>query len=355
VTVDLRTSYMGLELRSPLVASPSPLTGELDSLRRLEAAGVGAVVLPSLFEEQLTHDQLELDRLLETTSDHTGEALSYFPDLQDYNTGPWTYLDHITQAKRALSVPVIASLNGITPGGWVGHAKRMRDAGADALELNLYTVATDPRVGAAELEARYLDLVGDVRAAVEIPLAVKLSPFFTALANFAVRVDEAGADGLVLFNRFYQPDLDLDSRDVVPRLVLSSSDELRLPLRWIAILFGRVGTSLAATTGVHTGLDAAKVLLAGANVAMMTSALLRHGPEHLQTVEAELRAVMAEHDLDSVAQLRGSMSHGAMPDPAGFERANYMRTLMSWSSRAEVSPGQAAGDEPAPPAGRSTP
>jgi dihydroorotate dehydrogenase (fumarate) len=192
MTVDLRTSYLGLELRSPLVASPSPLTGELDGLLRLEAAGVGAVVLPSLFEEQLTHDQLELDRLLETTADHTGEATSYFPDLGDYNTGPWSYLDHISQAKRALSVPVIASLNGITPGGWVGHAKRMRDAGADALELNLYTVATDPQVGAAELEARYLELVAEVRSAVSIPLAVKLSPFFTALANFAVRVDEAG-------------------------------------------------------------------------------------------------------------------------------------------------------------------
>jgi dihydroorotate dehydrogenase (fumarate) len=346
VTVDLRTSYLGLELRSPLVASPSPLTGELDGLKRLEAAGVGAVVLPSLFEEQITHDQLELDRLLETTSDHTGEALSYFPDLEDYNTGPWSYLDHLEQAKRALSVPVIASLNGITPGGWVGHAKRMRDAGADALELNLYSVATDPRVGAAELEARYLDLVADVRAAVSIPLAVKLSPFFTALANFAVRAEEAGADGLVLFNRFYQPDLDLDSGGVVPRLVLSTSDELRLPLRWIAILFGRVGTSLAATTGVHTGLDAAKVLLAGANVAMMTSALLRNGPEHLAVVERELRAVMADHDHDSVAQLRGSMSRVHMPDPAGFERANYVRTLMSWSSRAPVSPGQATTDEP---------
>jgi dihydroorotate dehydrogenase (fumarate) len=347
VTVDLRTSYLGLELRSPLVASASPLTGELDGLKRLDAAGVGAVVLPSLFEEQLTHDQLELDRLLETTADHVGEAQSYFPDLEDYNTGPWTYLDHIEQAKRALSVPVIASLNGITPGGWVGHAKRMRDAGADALELNLYTVATDPHIGAAELEARYLDLIADVRAAVSIPLAVKLSPFFTALANFAVRVEEAGADGLVLFNRFYQPDLDIDTLDVVPRLVLSSSEELRLPLRWIAILFGRVQISLAATTGVHTGLDAAKVLLAGADVAMMTSALLRHGPEHLRTVEDELRAVMAERDYDSVAQLQGSMSHDAMPDPAGFERANYVKTLMSWSSRAEVSPGQATGDGPA--------
>jgi dihydroorotate dehydrogenase (fumarate) len=352
--VDLRTRYLGLELRSPLVASPSPLTGELEGLVRLEGAGVGAVVLPSLFEEQLTHDQLELDRLLETTADHTGEASSYFPDLGDYNTGPWSYLDHITQAKRALSVPVIASLNGITPGGWVGHAKRMRDAGADALELNLYTVATDPRVGAAELEARYLDLVADVRSAISIPLAVKLSPFFTALANFAVRVEEAGADGLVLFNRFYQPDLDLDSRDVVPRLVLSTSEELRLPLRWIAILFGRVGGSLAATTGVHTGLDAAKVLLAGADVAMMTSALLRHGPEHVQTVEEELRVVMAEHEHDSVAQLRGSMSRAAMADPAGFERANYVRTLMSWSSHAQVSPGQASTDpDPAPPADRT--
>ena len=345
---DLRTRYLGLELPSPLVASSSPLTGSLDGLRRLEAAGAGAVVLPSLFEEQLTHDQLELDRLLETTSDHTGEAQSYFPDLEDYNTGPWTYLDHISQAKQALSVPVIASLNGITPGGWVRHAKRMRDAGADALELNLYTVATDPRVGAAELEARHLDLVADVRSAVSIPLAVKLSPFYTALANFAVRVDEGGADGLVLFNRFYQPDLDLDSRDVVPRLVLSTSEELRLPLRWIAILFGRVQASLAATTGVHTGLDAAKVLVAGADVAMMTSALLRHGPDHVQRVEEELRAVMAERDYDSVAQLRGSMSRSAMADPAGFERANYMRTLMSWSSHAQVSPGQATSDDPVP-------
>jgi dihydroorotate dehydrogenase (fumarate) len=341
VTVDLRTNYPGLELRSPLVASPSRLTGELDGLKRLEAAGMGAVVLPSLFEEQITHDQLELDRLLETTSEHYGEATSYFPDLADYNTGPWSYLDHVEQAKRAVAVPVIASLNGVTPGGWVGHAKRIRDAGADAIELNLYTVATDPRVGAAELEARYLDLIGEVRAAVSIPLAVKLSPFFTALANFAVRVEEAGADGLVLFNRFYQPDLDIDTLDVVPRLVLSSSEELRLPLRWIAVLYGRVRASLAATTGVHTGLDAAKVLLAGADVAMMTSALLRNGPEHVRLVETELRAVLAERDYDSVAQLRGSMSRDAMPDPAGFERANYMRTLMSWSSHQQVSPGQA--------------
>jgi len=346
VTPDLRTRYLGLELRSPLVASASPLTGELDGLRRLQDAGAAAAVLPSLFEEQLTHDQVELDRLLETTSEHVGEAQSYFPELEDYNTGPFAYLQRIEQAKRAVAIPVIASLNGVTPGGWVRHAERMQDAGADALELNLYTVATDPRVGAAELEARYLELVAAVRAAVTVPLAVKLSPFFTALANMAVRIVEAGADGLVLFNRFYQPDLDLDSLDVVPRLVLSTSEELRLPLRWIAILRGQVRASLAATTGVHTGLDAAKVLLAGADVAMMTSALLRHGPGHVRTVERELTELLAERDHDSVAQLRGSMSRSSMPDPEGFERANYMRTLMSWSSRAQVSPGQAATADP---------
>jgi dihydroorotate dehydrogenase (fumarate) len=344
VTPDLRTSYLGLELRSPLVASASPLTGELDGLRRLQDAGAAAAVLPSLFEEQLTHDQIELDRLLETTSEHVGEAQSYFPELQDYNTGPWSYLERIEQAKRAVTIPVIASLNGVTPGGWVRHASRMQDAGADALELNIYSVATDPLVGAAELEARYLELVATVCAAVTVPLAVKLSPFFTALANLALRVVEAGADGLVLFNRFYQPDLDLDTLDVVPRLVLSTSEELRLPLRWIAILRGQVDGSLAATTGVHTGLDAAKVLLAGADVAMMTSALLRHGPGYVRTVERELVAILAERGYDSVGQLRGSMSRSAMPDPAGFERANYMRTLMSWSSHAQVSPGQAATD-----------
>jgi dihydroorotate dehydrogenase (fumarate) len=339
--VDLRSSYLGLGLRSPLVASASPLTGDTDQLRRLEDAGAAAAVLPSLFEEQLTHDQIELDRLLEQTSEHVGEALSYFPDLADYNTGPSSYLELIERAKRALAIPVIASLNGTTPGGWVRHARRMQDAGADAIELNLYAVATDPRVGAAELEARYLELVAAVRAAVTIPLAVKLSPFFTAMANMAVRVAEAGADGLVLFNRFYQPDLDIDALDVVPRLVLSTSDELRLPLRWIAILYGQVRASLAATSGVHTGLDAAKVLLAGADVAMMTSALLRHGPGHVAQVERELIAILTERDYASVAELRGSMSRRAMPDPAGFERANYARTLASWSSHTAPSPGQA--------------
>ena len=339
---DLRSRYLGLELRSPLVASASPLTGDPDDLRRLEDAGVAAAVLPSLFEEQLTHEQVELDRLLEQTSEHVGEAQSYFPDLDDYNTGPASYLELIRRAKRAVAIPVIASLNGTTPRGWVRHARRMQDAGADAIELNLYAVATDPTVVSAELEARYLEVVAEVRAAVTVPLAVKLSPFFTATANMAVRVVDAGADGLVLFNRFYQPDLDLDTLDVVPRLVLSTSEELRLPLRWIAILYGQVRASLAATTGVHTGQDAAKVLLAGADVAMMTSALLRHGPQHARTVERELVAILQEHGYASVAELRGSMSRRSMPDPAGFERANYARTLASWSSRHTVSPGQAA-------------
>ncbi len=330
---DLRTRYLGLELRSPLVASASPLTGTIDDLRRLQDAGAAAAVLPSLFEEQLTAEQVELDRLLEQTSEHVGEALSYFPDLDDYNTGPWSYLELISQAKRAVAIPVIASLNGTTPGGWVRHARRMQQAGADAIELNLYAIATDPAVGAAELEDRHLEVVAAVRAAITIPLAVKLSPSFTAVANMAVRVTAAGADGLVLFNRFYQPDLDLDTLEVTPRLVLSTSEELRLPLRWIAILYGHVNASLAATTGVHTGLDAAKVLLAGADVAMMTSALLRHGPQHVETVEQQLLAILDEHGYASVSELRGSMSRRSMPDPAGFERANYARTLASWPFR----------------------
>jgi dihydroorotate dehydrogenase (fumarate) len=340
--MDLATSYLGLRLRSPLVASASPLTGEPDSLRRLADAGAAAAVLPSVFEEQLTHDALELDALLESTADHYAEAHSYFPDYQAVNTQARAHLERVEAAKRAVTIPVIASLNGSTPGGWVRHARRMQDAGADALELNLYTVAADPAVGAAQLEARQLELVAAVRAAITIPLAVKLGPFYSALANFAVRVDAAGADGLVLFNRFYQPDLDLDELDVVPRLVLSTSDELRLPLRWMGILYGHVRASLAATTGVHTGLDAAKVLLAGADVAMMTSALLRAGPEQLAVIEGELVALLSERGYDSVAELRGSMSHRNLPDPAGFERANYMRTLSSWSSRHPVSPGQAA-------------
>ena len=338
---DLRTRYLGLELPNPLVASSSPLTGTLDGLRRLEAAGAGAVVLPSLFEEDLAEEMREVEGL-QATGAIGARVDAGRPTQAGYGAGPAAYLSLLEQAKAILQVPVIASLNGVSHTGWVRYAARLEQAGADALELNIYYVSSRPGLSSGEVEWHYLDVVRAVRQAAGIPLAVKLSPYFSSLVNMAGQLVEAGANGLVLFNRFYQPDLDIETLQVVPSLELSTSVELRLPLRWIAILRGQVRASLAATTGVHTGLDAAKVLLAGADVAMMTSALLRHGPGHLQAVEEELRAVMAERDYDSVAQLRGSMSQAAMPDPEGFERANYMRTLMSWSSRAEVSPGQAA-------------
>ena len=329
---DLSTRYLGLRLRTPLVASSSPLTGDLGGLRRLEDAGASAVVLPSLFEEQLTGEALEIDRLLETGAETFGEALGYFPPLDDYNTGPDHYLELVQKAKEVLDVPVIASLNGTTPGGWLDHARWLEEAGADALELNLYTVAADPEENAWTLETRLREVVVAVRRAIAIPLAVKLSPFFTALAHTARELVAAGADGLVLFNRFYQPDLDLETLEVAPRLALSTSEELRLPLRWIAILRGRVQASLAATSGVHTRDDVVKALLAGADVTMLASALLRLGPEHLRTVEQELAAWLAAREYDSVEQLQGSLSQGAVPDPAAFERANYARTLKAWSS-----------------------
>jgi len=312
------------------VASASPLTARLDHVRRLEAAGAGAIVLPSLFEEQITRDALDLDMTLESGAESFPEALSYFPEATEYVTVPDQYLDHLQAAKGASGVPVIASLNGSSRGGWVQWAHRLQEAGADALELNVYTVAADPGMSGRTVEDRVVELVESVREAVRIPLAVKLGPFYSSMPEMARRVVEAGADGLVLFNRFYQPDFDLETLEVVPRLVLSSSDELRLPLRWIAILHGQVECSLAATTGVHTAEDAVKVILAGANVAMLTSALLLHGPEHLATVETDLVRWMSEHEYESVEQLRGSMSQRAVPDPEAFERANYLRMLTSY-------------------------
>jgi len=313
-----------------LVASASPLTARLDHVRRLEAAGAGAIVLPSLFEEQITRDALDLDMTLESGAESFPEALSYFPEATEYVTVPDQYLDHLQAAKGASGVPVIASLNGSSRGGWVQWAHRLQEAGADALELNVYTVAAEPGMSGRTVEDRVVELVESVREAVRIPLAVKLGPFYSSMPEMARRVVEAGADGLVLFNRFYQPDFDLETLEVVPRLVLSSSDELRLPLRWIAILHGQVECSLAATTGVHTAEDAVKVILAGANVAMLTSALLLHGPEHLATVETDLVRWMSEHEYESVEQLRGSMSQRAVPDPEAFERANYLRMLTSY-------------------------
>jgi dihydroorotate dehydrogenase (fumarate) len=330
---DLTTQYLGLRLRTPLVASSSPLTGDLDQLRRLEDAGAGAVVLPSLFEEEIEHEATEVDRMLETGAETFGEALSYFPELETYDTGPDRYLELVSRAKEALGIPVVASLNGITPGGWLEHAKLIEEAGADALELNLYLVAANPETTAAEVEARNCEIVAQVRRTTRIPLSVKLSPFFTALAHTARELVAAGAQGLTLFNRFYQPDLDVESREVVPRLALSQSEDLRLPLRWVGILHGRVEASLAASSGVHTVEDVVKVLLAGADVAMLASELLARGPARLGEIRRQLAEWMEEREYASVAQLRGSVSQRSVADPTTFERGNYVRTLRSYSSR----------------------
>ncbi len=334
MTVDLSTRYLGLELRSPLVASPSPLTRDPDGAAQLAEAGAAAIVLPSLFEEEILHEELELDRSLEAGNDQFAEALDYFPAITSYSGTGDQYLARLRRIRAQVAVPVIASLNASTPGGWVRYARLMQDAGADALELNLYHVAADPSKTALDLEARDLELVRIVRAAIDIPLAIKLSPYYSAFAGFARRVVDAGADGLVLFNRFYQPDLDLDSLDVVPRLELSHPSELRLPMRWIAILRPQLppGVSLAATTGVHAGTDAIKALMVGADVTMMTSALLRRGPGYIRTVEAEILAWMELREYESVAQLRGSANQSTVDDPSAYERANYMDTLHSWAS-----------------------
>jgi dihydroorotate dehydrogenase (fumarate) len=338
MTVDLRTTYLGLSLRSPLVASASPLTGELDTARRIDAAGAGAIVLPSLFEEEILNEEIELERSIETGTEQFAEALDYFPRLDTVEGAGDRYVTRLEEIKRVVSIPVIASLNAASPGGWVRYARRIQDAGADALELNVYRVAADPDRSGAETEDADLALISAVRAAVTIPLAVKLSPFYSAFAAFAARAVASGADGLVVFNRFYQPDLDLETFDVVNRVELSQPWELRLPLRWIAVLRPQLGpaVSLAATSGIHAGTDALKVLMVGADVAMMTSALLRHGPEHIRVVEDGLRGWMTEHEYESVDQLRGSASQAAVSDASAFERANYMKTLHSWSTPSDL-------------------
>jgi dihydroorotate dehydrogenase (fumarate) len=328
----LESRYLGLTLRTPLVASSSPLTGTLDGLRRLEDAGAAAAVLPSLFEEQLTAEALAVHGALEAGTGVFAEALDYLPEQGSYDTGPDRHLELLASAKRALAIPVIASLNGSTPGGWVEHARLLQQAGADALELNLYQVAADPAHGSAELERRDLELVAAVRAEIGIPLAVKLSPYFTGLAHFAARLVGIGADGLVLFNRFYQPEVDLETLDVVPHLVLSSSEELRLPLRWIGILRGQLSASLAATSGVHTSEDVLRALLAGADATMLASALLAHGPARLGELERGVARWLDEREYASVEQLKGSVSQRASANPEAFERANYLRTLRSYAS-----------------------
>jgi dihydroorotate dehydrogenase (fumarate) len=337
MTVELKTTYLGLELKSPIVASPSPLTGNVDSAAKLDQAGVGAIVLPSLFEEEILAEDSELNRSLDQGTNSFAESLDYFPALQSVEGVGDQYLANLETIKKRVSVPVIASLNAASTGGWIKYAKRIQDAGADALELNLYRVAADPARSAADLEANDVELVAAVRAAVGIPLAVKLSPYYTAIAGFAAQVVKGGANGLVLFNRFYQPDLDLDTLEVANRIELSAPWELRLPLRWTAILRPQLGkgVSLAATSGIRSGTDALKVLMVGADVAMITSEILRKGPDHVRTVETEMRAWMTEHEYVSVEQLRGSASRAAVADPSAFERGNYFQTIRSWSGSAE--------------------
>jgi dihydroorotate dehydrogenase (fumarate) len=329
---DMTTRYLGLELAHPVVPSSSPLTGDIDHLHELAEAGAPAVVLPSLFEEQVIHDALSIHRGLDQSAGAQPEAPEgYFPELDDYNTGPGGYLDLLTAAKRELSIPVIASLNGDSFGGWTLYARILQDRGADALELNIYHIAADANESGSAVEAMYLKLVESVRDAVDIPFAVKIGPYFSSLGSFAHKLASAGADGLVLFNRFYQPDLDLDTLKVKRDLDLSRPSDSRLALRWIGMLSGRVDCDLAATTGIHSGSDVVKMLLVGADITMMAAALLLNGPAHLRTVVDDANTWFEERDYTSVSQARGSMSHEHVADPSGFERANYMKALTEYA------------------------
>jgi dihydroorotate dehydrogenase (fumarate) len=326
----LNTSYLGLSLRSPLVASASPLWENVDNIRRAEEAGAGAVVLFSLYEEQIRREREAVDHYVSYGAESFAEAISYVPQPMQYHVGPDAYLDLIRRAKAAVSIPIIASLNGATVGGWTRYARRMQEAGADALELNVYYIPTDPALSGAQVEDTYGEILTAVKAAVSIPVAIKLSPYFSNMAAMARRLDELGTDGLVLFNRFYQPDIDLETLEVRPNVLLSTPQDLRLPLTWIGILYGRLRADMAASSGAHTGSDALKLLLCGATVVMMTSALLRHGPGHLRTVLDEMTGWMREREYESVDQLRGSVSQMHAEDPSAFERAQYMRALTTY-------------------------
>jgi len=328
--MDLKTQYLGLSLKNPIVPSASPLSREIDTIKKLEDAGAAAVVMYSLFEEQLVFEQKEMHHFLIQGTESYAEAVSYFPEPGDFRLGPDEYLEHIRKAKDAVDIPVIGSLNGVSTGGWIDYAQKMQQAGADALELNVYYIPTDSNLTAQDVEGIYVDVLAAVKKSVTIPVSVKLSHYFTSLPNMARRLQEAGADGLVLFNRFYQPDLDIESLEVVPNLLLSTPQEMRLPLRWIAILYGRVQLDLAATTCIHSAEDVAKMLMAGATVTMMCSALLRHGVGRITEVLNDLRAWMQEHDYESVQIMRGSLSQKSCPEPAAFERANYMKVLNSY-------------------------
>ncbi|MEZ4699213.1 MAG: dihydroorotate dehydrogenase-like protein [Rhodothermales bacterium] len=328
--MDLSTTYLGLSLKNPIVASASPLSEQVSTIRRLEDAGAAAVVMHSLFEEQLTRESHRLDHYLDYGTESFAEALSYFPEAEAYHVGPDQYLDKIRAAREAVDIPIIGSLNGISSGGWIRYAKDIEEAGAHALELNIYYIPTDPDQTGAQVEARYVDIVKAIREHISIPLAVKLSPFFSSMAHMALQLAGAGANGLVMFNRFYQPDLDLDSLEVRPHLVLSESGELRLPLRWVAILYGRVPVDFAITSGVHTFEDVLKGVMAGANVTMMASELLKHGIDRIAVILDEVQHWLTLHEYESIQQMCGSMSQRHVKEPSAFERANYMKELQSW-------------------------
>lgn len=329
--MNITTNYLGMTLRSPLIASASPLSESLDNLKRIEDAGAGAVVLFSLFEEQIRHEREMMNHFMTLGTESHAEALSYFPEPDEYHTGPQQYLQLIRRAKEVVDIPVIASLNGVSIGGWTSFAKRMEEAGADALELNVYYIPTNMDLSGQQVEQTYIDILKAVKAAVKIPVAIKLSPFFSNFAHMARDLDAAGADALVMFNRFYQPDIDIETLEVKPHVLLSTAQDLRLPLTWIGILFGKVKASLAATSGVHSSDDVVKLILAGANVTMMTSALLKNGIDHIRTVEAGLKQWMADHDYQSVSQMRGAVSQMHAEDPSAFERAQYMRALTNYN------------------------
>lgn len=331
--MDLTTNYLGMTLRSPLVPSASPLSRELDAIKRMEDAGAAAIVLYSLFEEQIAYERLELHHHLTQGTESYAEALSWFPEPETLHVGPEGYLDHIRRAKASVGIPIIASLNGSTAGGWIDYASKIESAGADALELNIYYIPTDTSLSATAVEATYLDILREVKSAVKIPVAIKLSPFFSSLANMATRLDQAGADALVLFNRFYQPDIDLEQLEIRTNVLLSQPQALRLPLRWIAILYGRLSANLAATSGIHSAHDVLKMLMVGADVTMLCSVLLERGIDHIRTLEQHLHEWGEKHEYESVRQMKGSMSQRSCADPSAFERAQYMRALNEYGRR----------------------
>jgi dihydroorotate dehydrogenase (fumarate) len=332
-TIDLSTTYLGLKLKNPLVASSSPMCQDVVNVCRMEEAGAAAVVLQSLFEEQIEQESDELDRYITEGSEISAESVTHFPELTHTVNTPAAYMKHIEECKRAVKIPIVASLNGVTKGAWLDYAKQMEQAGADALELNIYYIPVDADVTGEQVEQRYVDLVQAVKGTVHIPVAVKLGPHFSSIVNMARKLDAAGADALVLFNRFYQPDYDLESLEVVPNLILSNSHDLLLRLHWIAVLYGQVKADMALTGGVHGATDVLKAMMAGAKVAMMTSALLKRGISYLDTITTELLLWMGEHEYDSIKQMQGSMSRNAVPQPAAFERANYMKVLSSYAMR----------------------